>query len=263
MSKEFKTRLAQSAPLYGVIVTMSLPSVGEMLAECGFDWLWIDMEHAPLSLREVKAIAQATSRSCSSLVRIPINSEEWIKRVLDLGVDGIIVPHVNTVQEAQRVVDASYFPPKGHRSVGVTRASKYGMDSNYKHEANEKRAVFVQIEHKDGVKNAEAIVSLPGIDGIIIGPSDLSGSYGKLGQIHDPEVVAAIERVLEICKQYKKPIGIFAKDADTAKQYLARGFQLVATGIDVFYLCTAAKATVDSLRSADSSVSKFSFNEIY
>lgn len=245
---EFKTRLAQGTALHGVIVTMSLPSVGEMLSECGFDWLWIDMEHAPLSLSEVQAIAQVKKRECSALVRIPINTEEWIKRVLDLGVEGIIIPHVNTVEEAKRAVDASYYPPQGHRSVGMSRASCYGMNANYKQEANQNRGVFVQIEHKDGVKNIGEIVRVPGIDGIIVGPYDLSGSYGKLGQIQDVEVVDAIETVLQACKQHRMPIGIFAKDAETAQQYLARGFQLVATGVDVHYLWTAAKKSVDSLK---------------
>lgn len=205
---KFKERMLNNQVLHGVIVTISSSSVSEVLSECGFDWLWIDMEHAPFSLREVQEMAQAKSKECAALVRIPVNTEEWIKRVLDLGVEGIIIPHVNTVEEAEQAVKASYYPPEGHRSVGPVRASQYGMDTRYKQEANEKRLLFVQIEHREGVKNIQEIVQVAGLDGIIIGPYDLSGSYGKLGQIQDPEVSLAIERVLDTCKRFQKPIGI-------------------------------------------------------
>ncbi|MBS0622405.1 MAG: 2,4-dihydroxyhept-2-ene-1,7-dioic acid aldolase [Verrucomicrobia bacterium] len=246
---EFKARIAQGETLCGTIVTLNLPSVGEVLSECGFDWLWIDMEHAPFSLSDVQAMLQAKNRACGALVRIPVNSEEWIKRVLDLGVEGIIIPHVNTAEEAKRIIDISYYPPQGCRSVGMSRANRYGLDSRYKQEANEKRGIFVQIEDKEGVANIEEIAKLPGIDGIIIGPTDLSGSYGKLGQVRAPEVVEAIEKVLKVCKRHKKPIGIFAKEAELGQHYIKQGFQLVAVGIDVHYLWTAAKAAVTSLKS--------------
>jgi 2-keto-3-deoxy-L-rhamnonate aldolase RhmA len=247
-SMEFKEKMQSGALLHGMIITMSLPSVSEMLSECGCDWLWIDMEHAPLSLNDVQQMAQAKRKECTALVRIPSNDEEWIKRVLDLGVEGIIIPHVNSAEEAKRAVDVSYYPPQGTRSVGCSRASRFGMDAQYKYEANTKRLLFVQIEHKEGVKNIDSIVQLYGIDGIVIGPYDLSGSYGKLGQIQDDEVVDAIEKVLNACKQSSKPAGIFAKNVEDAKRYLRQGFQLVAIGIDVQYLWNASKVAFDSVK---------------
>lgn len=247
---QFKDKILQPTPLHGIIVTMSLPSAIEALSECGLDWLWIDMEHAPLSLMDVQQMLQAKSKACAALVRIPKNTDEWIQRVLDLGVEGIIVPHVNNQAEAERAIASSLYPPDGTRSVGSARANRYGMDPSYKKEANSKRLVFMQIEHREAVKNIEAIVQVPGLDGIIVGPYDLSGSFDKLGQIEDPEVLEAIEQVVTTCKRFKKPIGIFAKYILDAKRYLEQGFQLVATGIDMNYLWGSVKETVDQLKNS-------------
>jgi 2-keto-3-deoxy-L-rhamnonate aldolase RhmA len=245
---EFREKLKSGKPLHGVMVTIESPGVCEALAECGFDWLWIDMEHAPLSLKEVQEMARAKGNRCAALVRIPSNSDEWIKRTLDLGVEGIIIPHVSTAQEAKQAVTTSLYPPLGDRSVGLSRVSSYGMHPTYREESNQNRLLFVQIEDKLGVQNVEEIARVPGLSGIIIGPYDLSGSYGKLGQLQDPEVMQAIDHVLKACKKLGTPVGIFAKDADAAKRYLHQGFQLVATGVDIHYLWTAAKATLDSLQ---------------
>jgi len=245
---KFKDKMNAGEPLYGLIVTLGLPSICEMLSSCGFDWLWIDMEHSPLSLKEVQEMAQATSKGCAALVRVPVNNEEWIKRVLDLGVEGLILPHVNSADQVRSAVRASYYPPEGNRSLGMTRASQYGMDTTYKFKANANRLLFVQIEDREGVDNIEEIVQVPGLDGILIGPYDLSGSYGKLGQISDAQVVKAVEKVLHTCKHHAKPIGIFAKHPDDAKRYLELGFQLIATGIDIHYLWTGAKRSLDLLK---------------
>jgi 2-keto-3-deoxy-L-rhamnonate aldolase RhmA len=245
---QFKDRILNNETLHGMIVTMNLPSVTEVLSGCGLDWLWIDMEHAPLSLMDVQLMAQAKSQTCAALVRIPANTDQWIKQVLDLGVEGIIIPHVNTKEEVERAASASYYPPEGTRSSGMARAGLYGIDANYKGQANAKRLLFIQIEHKDGVKNVEEIAQVPGLDGIIIGPYDLSGSYGKLGLIHDPEVLEAIETVLNTCKRFQKPVGIFAKHIQDAKKYLSQGFQLIATGVDVHYLWSATKETIDQMK---------------
>ena len=256
----FKERIENNETLHGMIVTMNPSSVTEMLSECGYDWLWFDMEHAPLSLMDVQQMAQAKSRECAALVRIPVNSGEWIRRVLDLGVEGIIVPHVNTKAETERAVDASYYPPEGSRSVGMARCSCYGMDGDYKKKANGRRLLFVQVEHKVGVENIEEIVQVSGLDGIIIGPYDLSGSYGKLGLIHDPEVLEAIEKVLDTCKRYQKTIGIFAKHAEDAKNYIEQGFQLVATGVDIHFLWNAAKESVSQVKNRSVSEALFPTN---
>jgi 2-dehydro-3-deoxyglucarate aldolase/4-hydroxy-2-oxoheptanedioate aldolase len=191
---------------------------------------------------------QAKSNNCSAFVRIPINDDVYIKRVLDLGADGIIVPQVNTPEEAKRAVLASKYPPVGTRSAGIARAHKYGLDfAGYVQEANEKLAVILQIEHVEAVRNIDTILAVAGIDAIIIGPYDLSGSFGKLGRIDDAEVQEAIVTVFKACKKHGMPIGIFALHSEQATTYIRQGYELVALGIDVHYLCTAAKAALESL----------------
>lgn len=245
----FKERLKQGKPLIGTLISLGSTAVTEAVSRCGFDWLWIDMEHGPLSVEQVQHILQAKRGECASLVRIPVNDETWIKRVLDLGADGIIVPQVKTAEEAQRAVAAAKYPPAGIRSVGMSRASGYGMDfAVYIRDANEKTCVFLQIEHTDGVKNIDSILRVPGIDAIIIGPYDMSGSFGKLGQIQDDDVQNAIETVRKTCKAQGIPIGIFCLQPDLARKYLELGYQLINLGCDIHFLWSSAKQTLESVK---------------
>jgi 2-keto-3-deoxy-L-rhamnonate aldolase RhmA len=253
-----KSKLLTGEPLLGSIVSLSSPSVAEMLAQLGYDWLWIDMEHAPLSLDQVQAILQACCQKCFSLVRIPVNDEVWIKRVLDLGPSGIIVPQVNSAQEAEKAIKATQYPPKGTRSVGIARANAYGITFNdYIDKGCNETTVLLQIEHVDAVKSIEAILAVQGLGGIIIGPYDLSGSYGKLGKLQDEEIEDAIETVRQACQKAGIPCGIFALQPESAQEYLKRGFNPVAIGIDAYHLWTAAKA---SLSAAQASLASLSAN---
>jgi 2-keto-3-deoxy-L-rhamnonate aldolase RhmA len=153
-----------------------------------------------------------------------------------------------TVEEARSAVASAKYPPVGTRSAGVARANGYGMDfTYYSRDANDRLLVLLQIEHKDGVNNIEEILRVPGIDAIIIGPYDLSGSFGKLGQIDDNEVQHAIETVHNACKKHGMPIGIFALMPEHGKKYLKQGYQLLALGIDAHYLWTAAKAGLEAV----------------
>lgn len=246
----FKDRLKAGKPLIGTLISLGSTAVTEAVSRCGFDWLWIDMEHGPLSIEQVQHILQAKRGDCAALVRIPVNDETWIKRVLDLGADGIIVPQVKTAEEAQRAVSSSKYPPTGTRSVGMSRASGYGMDfAQYIREANDKLSVFLQIEHTEGVKNIDAILQIKGIDAIIIGPYDMSGSFGKLGQIQDPQVHEAIETVRKTCKAKGIPIGIFCLQPDLARTYLDQGYDLVNLGCDIHFLWSSAKSALDSIKS--------------
>lgn len=244
----FKTRLTNGSPLIGTIITLGLPAVAEMISACGFDWLWIDMEHAPLQLQEVQSLVQAKAAACAAFVRVPSNDEVWIKQVLDLGVDGIIVPQVKTGEEARRAVATAKYPPTGTRSVGLARAHKYGMQfANYVDEANDRTMVFLQIEHIDGVNNIHDILKVSGIDAVIIGPYDLSASMGKTGQLQDPEVQSAITKISAACREHHVPLGIFALQSKQGSTFLSNGYQLLAVGIDVHYLWSAAKASLDSV----------------
>lgn len=165
----FREKLLENKPLIGTLLTMPVAAVSETLSRVGFDYLWIDMEHAPLTLTDVQNLLQGITAPCSGLVRIPDNDETWIKQVLDLGPDGIIVPQIKTRQDAERAVKAAKYPPVGTRSVGIARAHTYGMDfANYVSQANESTAVILQIEHKDGVQNLEHILAVSDIDAIVI-----------------------------------------------------------------------------------------------
>lgn len=245
MRPSFKQKLGLQKPLVGTLVSLAAPEVAEMLSLVGFDWLWIDMEHAPLSLDHVRSMLQASSDKCPALVRIPCNDEVWIKRVLDLGADGIIVPQVMSADEAQRAVKAAKYPPEGIRSAGMARAHEYGISFNdYVERANSDIAVIIQIEHAEAVKNLESILRVNGIDAVIIGPYDLSGSFGKLGQVQDKEVQVAIDTVKLACQKSGIPYGAFALQPETAKDYLSRGFSLVAVGIDTHYLWSSAQKSL-------------------
>jgi 2-keto-3-deoxy-L-rhamnonate aldolase RhmA len=244
----FKKQLNEGRPLIGTLLTMGLPIVAEMLSRCGFDWLWIDMEHSPLSLEQVQQMIQAKDANVPAFVRIPANDDVWIKRVLDLGADGIIVPQVKAAAEAVRAVAAAKYPPVGTRSAGISRAHQFGMRfADYVQEANAHTLVLLQVEHVDGVRNIDEITRVAGVDAIIIGPYDLSGSFGKLGQIQDPEVQTAITSVFQTCKQNGMPIGIFALQAAQGEAYLKLGYELLALGIDTHHLWTSAQASLQAL----------------
>lgn len=246
---KFKDKIKSGKTQIGTIVSLSPPAVTECLSNLGYDWLWIDLEHSPLSLEQAQAMLSAKAPECAGLVRVPVNSDEWIKRVLDIGADGIIVPHVSTREDAIRAVKSAKYPPFGERSFGAGRAHTYGIDATHHENANELTCVVVQIEDRNAVENIDEIISVDGIDGIIIGPYDLSGSFGKLGKVGDPEVQEAIGRVLSACKQRKIAAGIFALLPEQAKLYIDAGFTLVAAGVDLHTMWTSAKQKLQQLRS--------------
>ena len=179
MAINFKQRLNQFETLIGIVITLPCSETAEALSKLEFDWFWIDMEHGPLSLERVQLIMQATGGRCANLVRVPWNDSVWIKRVLDTGCDGIIVPHVNNRIEVKYALEACLYPPQGSRSVGSGRAQDYGINfEEYLKTANENIVIVLQIEHIDAVKNIESIIDVPGFDAILVGPFDLSASMG-------------------------------------------------------------------------------------
>ncbi len=246
---KFKDKIKSGKTQIGTIVSLSPPAVTECLSNLGYDWLWIDLEHSPLSLEQAQAILSAKAPECAGLVRVPVNSDEWIKRVLDIGADGLIVPHVSTKEDAIRAVKSAKYPPFGERSFGAGRAHTYGIDATHHENANELTCVVVQIEDRHAVSNIDEIISVDGIDGIIIGPYDLSGSFGKLGKVGDPEVQKAIGTVLSACQKRQIAAGIFALLREQAKLYIDAGFTLVAAGVDLHTMWTSAKQKLQQLRS--------------
>ena len=169
-----RSKVNKGKTLIGTIYTIGSPQVAEIISISGFDWVLIDMEHSTLSLDAVQSALQAIGEDVIKIVRVPGNDEIWIKRVLDTGCDGILVPMVKNSEEAERVVRYSKYPVQGQRSVGVTRAHGYGANfSEYISGANRDIIIMIQVEHHEGVKNIDSIVSVKGIDSIFIWPYDL------------------------------------------------------------------------------------------
>ncbi len=251
MSHDLRSRLQRGELLCGTMLTLPTPAVAEILADAGFDWLFVDGEHGPLEIAELLSILQAVGDRIPCVVRVPVAEEVWIKRVLDLGAAGVIAPQVNSAETAQAVVQAARYAPEGARGVGLARAHGYGMAfQDYISSANEQIAVVVQAEHAQAVENIESIVRVPGIDAVLLGPYDLAASLGKMGAIDDPVVTSAIDRVTDVCQGAGIPLGYFGVTADAVKPWMERGYNLVIAGTDTLFLGAAAGKTLATMRAA-------------
>jgi 2-keto-3-deoxy-L-rhamnonate aldolase RhmA len=249
MSRDFRARLKRGETLLGTMVTLASAASADVLASVGFDWLFIDGEHGPLGIRELNEILQAVSHKTACIVRVPEAAEVPIKRALDLGAHGIIVPQVNTAEQAANVVRWSRYAPEGARGVGLARAHGYGQTfREYLGRANSEIAVIVQAEHARAVDNIDAIARVPGVDAVLLGPYDLSASLGLMGQIDHPTVVAAIRRVTDACRAARMPLGYFGVTAAAVRPYAAQGYTLLVAGVDTMYLGQGAKALLSELR---------------
>ncbi|HEX8801711.1 MAG TPA: aldolase/citrate lyase family protein, partial [Terriglobales bacterium] len=235
--------------LIGTLVTTSSPEVAEVLALAGFDWLFIDLEHGSLSVQDAHKVIQAIAGRCFTVVRVADATTENVKRVLDTGCDGIIAPHVNSAEEARKIVALAKYPPDGERSVGLGRAQSYGLNfADYIASANAQTVVVVQIEHKDAVTNVDEILQVEGTDALFIGPYDLSGSMGILGQVSDARVVAAIDRVRSACARTNVSFGIFCTTADQACAAIKTGAHIVAVGTDLMHMANSARTALEAIR---------------
>lgn len=249
MPGDFRSRLRAGEKLIGTMVTLAAPAVVEVLAEVGFDWLFLDGEHGPLETRELQALMQAAGERIPCLVRVPAAEEIPIKKALDLGAAGVIVPQVNTPEQAERVVRFCRYPPEGTRGVGIARAHGYGLRFQpYVAAANAQTAVVVQAEHIQAVENIERIVAVGGIDAILVGPYDLSASLGRMGEVDHPSVVQAISHVTKTCRSAGLALGIFGVTAAAVRPYVESGYTLIVAGVDTLLLGHAAGGVLKELR---------------
>jgi 2-keto-3-deoxy-L-rhamnonate aldolase RhmA len=249
MAGHFRQRLRAGETLFGSMVTLPTPAIAEVLAELGFDWLFIDGEHGPLETREILAILQAAGDRTACIVRVPGSEEAPIKKVLDQGAEGIIVPQVNTADQAASVVRYARYAPAGARGVGLARAHGYGLRfQEYVETANERVAVIVQAEHARAVENIESIVQVAGIDAVLLGPYDLAASLGKMGRIDDPAVTQAIDHITRTCQAAGIPLGCFGISAAAIRPYMEGGYTLIVAGVDTLLLAGAAKKLLEELR---------------
>lgn len=240
-----RQRLAAGEPSVGTWLSLPSPEAAEYISKIGFDWLVADSEHNPQDVRTLASMFAAMSASNTApMVRIPWNTPEHFKRMLDAGAWGIVVPMVNTREEAERAVDACRYAPLGSRSVGGGRhAMSFGTDANtYYGNANDNILLVLQIEHIDGVTNVDEIMSVPGVDACFIGPNDLAASMGLgLGvplESDIPQLEEAIAHVRETCVKRGVAPGIHCSHADGVAQRMAEGFRFLAMASELRYTLT-------------------------
>ncbi len=251
MQNSFKALLASGKTAIGTFVQMPSAPVVEVLAQAGFDWLVIDTEHGPVDIESVHAMVRATRGTRAvPLVRIASNLDWLSKRVLDLGALGVMVPGVNNADEARAAVSALRYPPQGRRGYGPTFAAlRWDLSAgDYAKQANDAVMAILQIEHADAVARIDEILAVPGIDVALIGPNDLSGSMGLLGQVNHPDVQAAIARVLKAAQKANVAAGIFASTPEELNRYVAQGFRAVMLGVDVAFLAAGAAAGLAQIK---------------
>ena len=247
-----KKKIKELKPTFGSWLTIGDPIVAEIMAKSGFEWLTIDMEHSAITLDIAQNLIRIIELSgCVPLVRVCENNPIDIKRVMDAGAHGIIVPMVCTKEEAEQAVKSVKYPPIGFRGVGLARAQKYGFDfERYKKWLEKESIVIVQIEHINAVHNLESILSVKGVDGCIIGPYDLSGSLGLPGDYDNPKVAKELKKIEEICKKMKKPLGmhIIPPDYKIIKEHMKKGYTFLAFSLDTLFLGTICKKQLDKIK---------------
>lgn len=240
-----KTKLKNNELTLGSWVTIGHPAIVEIMSSAGFEWLVVDMEHTSIDLTTANnLIATIQAKGMKALVRVSKNEEVIIKKVLDMGADGIVVPMVKSKDEALEAIGYAKYPPVGNRGVGLFRAQKYGLGfDEYKKWVNDELVIIAQIEHIKAVENIEDIVTTDGIDGIIIGPYDLSGSMGHPGEYGREDVKNAIAKVLATCKKHNFPSGFHVIESNPAKlqERIDEGCTFLAYSLDFFFLGDSAR----------------------
>lgn len=241
-------RKAGGAPL-GTFVMSASPIVAEAIACCGFDWAVIDAEHSPLDMMPLVQMLQAFSASATQpVVRVPWNDTVLIKRILDAGAATILVPFVESGEQARHAVAATRYAPEGVRGMaGLSRASRFGATPDYFRTANQRQGVIVQLETPKALEQLEEIAAVDGIDALFIGPVDLSGSMGHYGNAQHPEVQAALREAVKRCHAAGKPMGTMAGTIELAKDYMAAGFDFVALASDLTFVVGQARAAVAAI----------------
>lgn len=236
----------------GSWITLNHFSIAEVMAESGFDWLCIDMEHSVIDYYEAELlIAAIKSKGLTPFVRVGENNSRIIKRVLDAGAEGLIIPMVNSKQDAKKAVDSAYYPPFGKRGVGLARAQKYGFGfDEYRDSTSKRIKIIAQIEHYEAIKNLDEIISTDGIDGTLIGPYDLSGSLGKPGRYDEKDVKEAIGVYEQTAKKHDKLIGfhVVMPDYSLVLEKINSGYNFIAFGLDTLFLGTFCKQQVDKIK---------------
>jgi 2-dehydro-3-deoxyglucarate aldolase len=249
MNPLLRKRLRNGELVLGTIISLNTPDVAEILSQIGFDWLFIDAEHSTLDPHDLKALFQAIRNDTPCVVRLPALDEIAVKKTLDAGASGLLVPQVQNAGQVEQLIKWGRYHPEGSRGLGFGRAQGYGLHvSEYLESANENILLSVQAERIEAIQNIEAIVKVEGLDAVLVGPYDLSASMGLPGQVDHPDVRAAIQHVAQVCFEAGMPIGIFGMTAEAVRPYITQGFKFIVCGADTVLLGNAARQLLEQLR---------------
>lgn len=255
MKNKLKRALLERRPTTGAWIQIGHPVCAEILARAGFDWACVDLEHGIIDLETAASLFRAVELYGSvPVARLPKNDPVWIHRMLDAGAQGLIIPMVNSEQEAEAAVREAKYPPRGARGYGYSRANAFGEAfSKATLEANEEIAMIMQIEHRDAIANLDGIIGVPDVDGLFIGPMDLSGSFGKPGDLDCPEMRESLRRYLSACERSKKSAGLHIVRPDTGsiQKANADGYTLIALSLDTVFLAEGAARSLGELREVE------------
>jgi len=239
--------------IVGTHVTVTEPSITELMGNLGFDFVWIEGEHSPLDKQAIQNhIIAAKAGNTASFVRIPWNDPVLAKPILEMGPDGIIFPFIRTKEEAELAVASCRYPPKGIRGFGPRRANRYGTIpiNEYINNVEKSFLIILQIEHIDAVNNLEEILSVEGIDTIVVGPNDLSGSIGLLGQTRHPEVMKLFDKIAEKSIKAGVPFGVsMGMDKESLREWVQRGVSWIGSGNESSYIVDAGGRILNFIRS--------------
>lgn len=249
-----KQKIKNREVTIGSWITIGDASVVEIMLQAGFDWLCLDMEHSAITLTEAQKLIRVIDLGGKPpLVRVSHNDPNVIKRIMDAGAHGVIVPMVNSKSEASLAVSAVQYPPRGTRGVGLGRAQDYGTGfDQYKKWVESESVVIVQIEHIKAVENLEAILSVEGVDGFLVGPYDLSASLGVLGEFEHPEMIKALDRIKTVSQKFSAVSGIhvIAPKPELALAKIKEGFKFIAFSLDSLFLTETCRQNLESIRRA-------------
>ena len=248
MKNKLRRALLERQVTLGSWIQIGHPACAEVMARAGFDWVCVDLEHGAIDLEKTADIFRGLGGfDCVPVARLPLNDPIWIHRTLDAGARGLIIPMVKTAAEAEAAVREAKYPPRGARGFGYSRANLYGADfESYIASANDEIALVMQIEHKDAIANLDAILGVDGVDGVFIGPLDLSGSMGITGQLEHPQMTAALETYRAVCRAHKKSAGLhIVRPSDAGiRRALDEGYTMLALGLDNVFMEQSARASL-------------------
>jgi 2-keto-3-deoxy-L-rhamnonate aldolase RhmA len=249
-----REKLNKGKLVVGTHVQLDSSIATELFAEIGYDFVWIDWEHTALDRQELQAhIMAVKGKPTAAIVRVPWNLHYIVKPVLDMGADGIVFPMIRTADEARQAVAACVYPPEGNRGYGPIRANRLCLDDNLQYvEEIAPRSIWkiMQIEHKEGVDNLKAILSVKGVDAVIVGPNDLAGSLGRLGRTGDPLVQEYLNKIATITAESSIPLGLSTRySGNILTEWVKRGLRWLSIGSDFSFIAQGAVTMLREVKS--------------